>query len=177
MSSRFILGDTHQCGNTRIRAFRFQMRDRLPSFFSSAATLFSEIPALQDRSSDPADFLVDPSPVRPFVPRQRARPRENRRQLFFDLDLPHHSDVSMSQLCVCYRHFAVEHVMPRDELLSEPHHSADVMTVECAAQGFRRGGSPGAFLSASSSVLPRSGRRAGSKSPPHACSAQGFRFG
>ena len=47
----------------------------------------------------------------------------------------------MSQLYVCYRHFAVQHVMARREVLSEPHHSADVMTVECAAQGFRRGGS------------------------------------
>jgi len=60
--------------------------------------------------------------------------------LFLDLNLPHHSDVSMCELGVCYRHFAMQHVMPWHELLSQLHHSPDVMTVERTAQGFRRGG-------------------------------------
>ena len=50
-----------------------------------------------------------------------------------DLDLAHHSDISMSQLGICYRHLTMQHVTPRNELFSQPDDSVDVMAVEHAA--------------------------------------------
>src|SRR5438094_2753615 len=71
---------------------------------------------------------------------RERRTYENNCLLLFDLNLPHHSALSVSQLGVCYGHFTLQHIMPRHKLLSQPHHSPDVMTVERAAQGLRRGG-------------------------------------
>src|SRR5438094_1789534 len=46
----------------------------------------------------------------------------------------------MCQFSVCDWHFTVQDVTPRGEILSQPHHPVDIMTVERAAQGFRRRG-------------------------------------
>ena len=59
--------------------------------------------------------------------------------LLSNLDFTNHSNVSMCQFGVGDWHFAMQYITPRYEVLSQPHHSVDIMAVERAAQGFRRG--------------------------------------
>src|SRR3954466_9616474 len=51
-----------------------------------------------------------------------------------------HSNVIVRQFGVCDWHFTVQHVTTGTEVLAQPHHVVDIMTIESAAQGFGRRG-------------------------------------
>src|SRR3954468_6755030 len=51
-----------------------------------------------------------------------------------------HSNVIVRQFGVCDWHFTVQHVTTGTEVLAQPHHAVDIMTIESAAQGFGRRG-------------------------------------